>query len=185
MNILRSIAFTLMAGTYYIFGRIGEYLWKHRLATGVFGGLLAVIVVVAAVAGAEGRPELVDHILSRQFAVHIGWAALLWTLFNRLVETVENRSGHAFGPWGWYGLPIVVMLSINVCNEFLLGFTPPPDPSACTWCGDWQRGAGDLPRQLKSVADLAAWIAGALVAANCQFAVADRAASAREQVRRQ
>ena len=181
MRILKTILQTIVMAVYFLFGKVTEYVGKHWLPFAVFGGLLAVILAVYIDAGDDD--ELKRHILNREFSVHLGWGALLFMLFTRLLLVFERTADKAIPWFVWYFAPLVVTLAINATNEWGIAMTPPPERCAdCPWLGgDWARAVemGDQPLRWKSVADLAGWQFGGLVAAWWSYYMADQLAWAR------
>ena len=168
---------------------------RNRRYFVLFGALAGVGTIVWINARIHGDLELAAHIATREIAVHLGWGVAAYCLIQRLLLFLErsickrttgwlfqnfrNRTG--FGWFGWFLGPAIVLLTINTANEFLLGFTLPPEGAACTWCGDWQRAGSDWALKLKSVADLATWAFSALAAAWFCYFTADRQSIARRQ----
>ena len=163
--------------------RIAAYVRRERLLFAVYGGFLAVTLSGAAIAGVAGRAHLAHHILDRELVIHLAWGALLWIVLNRLLMTVENRTGIDFGWIAWYFIPIGAIVGFAALNEWALALTPIPDDclNPGFWGGDWARAKGDALLRMKSPIDLFGWTAGAAVAANIQYKVAERAFTARCQ----
>ena len=178
MRFLKTVLFTLMAGVYYIVGRISEYVWHHRLPFGIFGGLLAIMCIVYAIAPENAR----EHIVDRE-VLHNGWGALLFMLLSRLILVWERVRDKAIAWYVWYFGPLVLMLAINATNEWVFSFTQilPGENFVDPFGGDWARAkrAGDLALRWKSFADLAGWQFGGLVAAWWSYYMADQLSWAR------
>lgn len=166
------------------------WLGRHKLPVAVFGSLLAVILAVAAYAGAQGRTELVKHIFDREFVVHFGVGTWAYMLLQRTLLVIERKRSKRLEnrnrlPWAvWYFVPMAALLTVNSINEW--GFAMTPIPEYCIegnlgcgyWGGDWARAAlkpeGSLALKLKSIADIAAWSFAALAAAWWMYFSAER-----------
>lgn len=170
-----------------VWDRTIGYLRRNRLrkVVAVFGGLLATILAVMAIAAARGDFDLVGHIANREFAVHIGLGFGLYALFWVVTSILQRRRGRRFDWRVRYYLPVAMLLAINATNEWGIAMTPKPkycyEPAVvaqggCGFLGgDWARAlkGGDPPLMLKSIADMAAWAFGALATAWFLYKEAD------------
>ena len=169
MRIAKRIFEWLYMAAYLAVGLTTEWIARHKLPVAVFGPLLGVIFAVWLEARGDG--QLQDHILNREFSVHLGWGALLYMLLTRLIWVAEIRTKRYLDWFAWYLLPTAIIAAINATNEWVIAMTlAPVGCEGCHWGtvgGDWARAKimGDEPLRWKSVADMAGWQIGALACA--------------------